>query len=380
MIDADERQKLRQAIAASMAVDRQILDRLREDIRPLIGETRRIQPRNTSSISLVAADGGNNQLQFDPFLAQLVRVVDSASNSYCLEVVTPSTSIDELSERQFHQPGGSTRLGEMMDYLGVRHLSDLSHFVQGAQAGRPTSTGWIQVYRELMEWAVLFHIVRAKDFGSDTLIVFDGLLRSVVFAQDLFVRYMEGISEGIERHWQGNRRHVYLVGVAKRSKILDRYRLAMALEGLLAVPYPAYVEISRELEERTGHRSQYAIGLNGIRDLEGGNRRVAGHMFFVKFGAATRDPVWPVDIYEPQLSSAQVILGSLLYDSLQGFPVPFYPRCLQQAHDHAALVGFDLDIMQDEIFNSIRFALGGQAPALDIFRLRDEDPAQARYS
>ncbi len=230
MIDADEREKLRQAIAVSMAVDRQILDRLRAEIRPLVGETRRIQPRNTSSISLVAADGGNNQLQFDPFLAQLVRVVDSASNSYCLEVVTPSTNIDELSERQFHQTGGSTRLGEMMDYLGVRHLSDLSHMIHGTQAGRPTSTSWIQVYRELMEWAVLFHIVRAKDFGSDTLIVFDGLLRSVVFAQDLFVRYMEGISEGIERHWQGNRRHVYLVGVAKHSKILDRYRLAMALE------------------------------------------------------------------------------------------------------------------------------------------------------
>jgi hypothetical protein len=380
MIDTDEREKLRQSIAASIAADRHLLDKLRAEIRPLVGETRRIQQRNTSSISLVAADGGNNQLQFDPFLIQMVRVVDSANNSHCLEVVTPNTSIDELSARQFGIEGEATRLGEMMEYLGVRHLSELSQMIHANPDGRAAGAGWIQVYRELIEWAVLFYIVRTKDFGNDTLIVFDGLLRSVVFAQDLFARLMEGMSESIDRHWQRNRSRVYLVGVAKRSKVLDRYRLAMALEGLLTVPYAAYVEVPRELEERAGHRSQYRIGLNAERDHEGGNLRVAGRLFWAKFGSATRDPIWPVDVYEPQVPSAQVILGSLLYDAVQGFPVPFYPRCLQQAHDHAALVGFDLDILQDEIFEGIRTSLGLQSSALDIFRLRDEDPAQARYS
>jgi hypothetical protein len=71
VIDTDEREKLRQAIAANIAADRQLLDQLRAKIQPLVGETPRIQVRNTSSISLVAADGGNNQLQFDPFLIQL---------------------------------------------------------------------------------------------------------------------------------------------------------------------------------------------------------------------------------------------------------------------------------------------------------------------
>ncbi len=380
MIDTDEREKLRRSIAASIAADRHLLDKLRAEIQPLVGETRRIQQRNTSSISLVAADGGNNQLQFDPFLIQMVRVVDSANNSHCLEVVTPNTNIDELSAHQFGSEGEATRLGEMMAYLGVRHLSELSQLIQASTDGRAANPGWIRTYRELIEWAVLFYLVRTKDFGNDTLIVFDGLLRSVVFARDLFARLMEGMSESIDRHWQRNHSRVYLVGVAKRSKVLDRYRLAMALEGVLAVPYAAYVEVPRELEERAGHRSQYRIGLNAGRDHEGGNLRVAGRLFWAKFGSATRDPIWPVDVYEPQVLSAQVILGSLLYDAVQGFPVPFYPRCLQQAHDHAALVGFDLDILQDEIFEGIRTSLGLQSSALDIFRLRDEDPAQARYS
>jgi len=363
-----------------MLADRRILDQLRMEIRPLVGAVRRIQQRSTSSMSLVAADGGNNQLRFDPFLVQMVRVVDSASNSYCLEIVTPSTAIDELSARQFTAPLGPTPLGMLMAYLGVRRLQDLSPMLQSGQGGRPTNTGWVQVYRELMEWAVLFHIVRDKDFATDTLIVFDGLLRSAVFAHEHFITFMRGIEEGIEAQLRRNRRRVYLVGVAKHSKILDRYRLAMSLEGLLAVDYPAYVEVPREIEDHAArNRSQYALGLNGVRDIEGGNRRVAGQLHFVKFGSGTRDPIWPIDIFQPQLPNAQVILGALLHDAVEGFPVPFYPRCLQQAHDHAALVGFDLDILQDEIFEGIRTALADQAPALDIFRLRDEDPAQSRY-
>ena len=42
-----------------------------------------------------------------------------------------------------------------------------------------------------MEWAILLTLVQKRQFGTDTLIVFDGLLRSIVFAGDLFRRYIE---------------------------------------------------------------------------------------------------------------------------------------------------------------------------------------------
>jgi hypothetical protein len=103
-------------------------------------------------------------------------------------------------------------------------------------------------------------------------------------------------------------------------------------------------------------------------------------MFFVKFGSGARDPIWPIDIFLPQLPEAQAILGYLLADATDGFPVPLYPRCLQKAHENAALVDFDLDVLQDEIFAGVRAALGDQAPVVDAFRLQDSDPAQARYS
>jgi len=70
-----------------------ILDELRAEIQPLKSATRRIQPRSTTAISLVGTDGGNNRIEFDPFMVQLIRVVDSSNNEYCLEAVTPTTDL-----------------------------------------------------------------------------------------------------------------------------------------------------------------------------------------------------------------------------------------------------------------------------------------------
>lgn len=379
MIDPSSQAQLRQAIADCIESDQGVLDALRAEIRPLRAMTHRIQPRATTSISLVGTDGGNNQLQFDPFLVQLIRVVDSSNNEYCLEAVSPTTPIDRLNARHLGADGTPiTALGEMMAFLGVDTLPKLSHMIRRTDTGRPVSPSWVQVYRELVEWAILFAILK-KDFGTDTLIVCDGLLRSKVFAGDLFPRLLAGMLQRVNEQWERNRRRIYIAGVAKHSKVLSRYRLAMALEGVLQVDYPAYVEVPREVEERAYVWSEFARGND--REEDGGeiNRFVGGKMFLVKFGASRRDHVWPVDIYEPQRGEAQVILGSMLADAINGFPVPHYPRCLQKAHENAALVDFDFDVLQDFIYEGVRAGLGGAAGTLDAFQLQDADPSQRRY-
>lgn len=379
MIDPESYALIKEAITGCIETDQGVLNALREEIRPLKSATRRIQPRVTTSISLVGTDGGNNQLQFDPFLVQLVRVVDSSNNEYCLEAVSPTMPIDKLNEHQFNGDGSPrTALGEMMTLLGVKSLQELSHMIRSSEKGKPVSPSWVQVYRELIEWAILFSILK-KEFGTDTLIVCDGLLRSKVFAKDLFQRLLKMIEWCIEAQFKSNRRHIYLVGVAKHSKVLSRYRLAMALEGVLQTDYPAYVEVPREVEERAYVWSEFARGDDRVG--EGGeiNKFVGGKMFLVKFGAHRRDPIWPVDIFVPQVSEAQLILGSMLADAINGFPIPNYPRCLQKAHENAALVDFDLDILQDFIYEGLRRSLGAEAPTLDVFQLQDADPAQHRY-
>ena len=380
MIDPSTQAQLKGAITDCIFSDRGILDALREEIRPLRSQTRRIQPRATTSISLVGTDGGNNQLQFDPFLIQLIRVVDSSNNEYCLEAISPTTPVEALRKKQFRDDRTpATALGEMMQVLNVHSLPEMSHMIRPPRdQDQPVSPTWVQVYRELVEWAVLLSIFK-KDFGTDTLIICDGLLRSKVFANNLFPKLLKEIEKRIENQWARSRRRVYLAGVAKHSKVLTRYRLAMALEGVLQTDYPAYVEVPREIEEKAYIWSEFARGDDRAMEGAEANKFVGGKMFLVKFGRGRRDPVWPVDIFTAQKEHASVILGSMLADAVSGFPVPCYPQCLQKAHENAALVDFDFDILQDNIYDGVRRALGLEASALDVFRLQDADPAQRRY-
>ena len=208
---------------------------------------------------------------------------------------------------------------------------------------------------------MLFSLVRQRVYGSDAIIIFDGLLRTMAFSKDLFSRYLRGMTEAIEQQYRERRRRIYLAGMAKASKVLDRSRLAMALEGVLATDYPAYVEVPREIEERAYTWGEYARGEDEVEPGSDVVRFAGGKMFLVKFGDRPRDPIWPVDVFLPQLQDSPTILGCMLADAQNGFPVPLYPRCLQKAHEAAALV--DFAVLQDQIINGISQVLGADAPS-----------------
>ncbi|KNZ68652.1 hypothetical protein Tfer_2743 [Thermincola ferriacetica] len=357
-----------------------LLDTLRREISVLNGEVRRIVPRNSTSISLVGTDGGNNKLKFDPFFVQVIRVVDSSNNEYYMDVITPTTKVEELNRRIFEDNESKLNsLKKMMEYLGVDNITKLSPMIKYNSPDKPISPSWVQVYRELVEWATLFAVVREKDFGTDTLILFDGLLRSKVFAGDLFAKYRRGLEEGIQKQFERNRRRIYIAGLAKHSKVLERYRLAMHIENIMTVNYPCYVEIPRSIEEKAYVWSEYARGDDIISEGTEVNKFVAGKMFFVKFGSGKQDPVWAVDILLSQAREAQQIIGCLLADAVNGFPIPFYPLSLQKAHENAALIDFDMNIIQDEILNALRISLGPDSDKIDIFRFVDTDPSINRY-
>jgi hypothetical protein len=175
VIDPETLGQLRTQVAGCVAGDRGLLDQLLEEVRPLESAQHRIQPRSTTSVSMVGTDGGNNELRFDPFLVQI-----SSQNQLWLEVVTPTTPVVALDARHFDNAGKpQSPLGRMMSALGVKSVADLTPVIQD-RSDRPRSPSWTNVYRELTEWAVLLELLH-KDYGSDTLIVFDGFLRSKVF-------------------------------------------------------------------------------------------------------------------------------------------------------------------------------------------------------
>ncbi len=386
MFDPDELPDLRAAIREATVRDRRLLDELRAEIRGLACEVKVIKPRSTTSVSLVASDGGNNKLVFDPFHVQLVRVVDSYGEQLCLDAVTPTTDIDALSKAQFNDDGSvKTALGRMMIDLGVepKSLHQLSHMIpdprKATEKPEEISPSWVLVYRDLCEWAALYERICYRNFATDTLLVRDGQLRSKLFRGEYFITFRKKLDEAIDRIHREMRRKVYLVGVAKHSKVLARYNLTMALENIMPSGAPRYVRIPRKLEAKAYIWPEYARGAETETGEGEAPKFVAGDMYFVRFGERSGDPVWSVDIFSSQSPHAQEIFGYLLADAIDGFPIPFYPRCLQRAHEHAQIVDFDLDILQDEVISAIRGLLGdGEAGILDGLRLQS-DVSNRRY-
>ena len=386
MFDPKELPYLRQTIRDATIRDRRLLDDLRKEVRSLSGEVRAIKPRSTTSVSLVASDGGNNKLVFDPFHVQLVRVVDSYGEQLCLDAVTPTTDTDILSRAQFKEDGSPrTALGQVMADLALtpRTLNQLSHMIPDGQKVREkpdeVSPSWVLVYRDLCEWAALYERICYRSFATDTLLVRDGLLRSKLFRGEHFINFRKRIEEAIERIRQETRRKVFLVGLAKHSKVLARYNLAMALEGTFSTGAPRYVRVPRALEAKAYVWPEYARGAETEESEGEAPKFVAGDMYFVRFGERSGDPLWTVDILSSQSQQAAEVFGYLLADATDGFPVPFYPRCLQKAHEYAEIVDFDLDILQDEVVVAVRGLLSEkEIPALEALRLQGDVSAR-RY-
>jgi hypothetical protein len=385
MFEPEDLPRLRDAIRQRAQSDRSILEELRNEVRSLKPEVRPIHPRSTTAVSLVASDGGNNQLVFDPFHVQLVRVVDSYGKQLFLDTVSPTTDPDQLCDAQFHADGApKTPLGRMMADFNVqpRSLHGLSPMLPEGRKVRENpeqvSPSWVLVYRDLCEWAVLYERICYDTFATDTLIVRDGLLRSKLFAKDYFIQYRKRIEAAIQDIHEKDRRKVFLVGIAKHSKVLTRYNLALAIEGILPSGEARYVRIPRILEAKAYVWPEYARGAETEGEGEA-PKFVAGDMFFVRFGKHSGDPIWTIDVFSMHGDKANEIFGYLLADAIAGFPIPFYPRCLQKAHEYAQIVDFDLDLLQDEILAAVRDLLSqDEKPILDAMQLTS-DFAGRRY-
>jgi hypothetical protein len=370
--------ELRRQIRAQAARDFGVLDELLAHARALGGGVRPIRPRSATSVALTAADGGNNAVAFNPFSLQIIRVVDSHGRELFLDVVSPTTDVAELSRGHLAR---GTALGRLVSDLGAGSLRELSPVL----AGR--SPRWVDVYRELCEWATLYDLVCHHDFAADTLVVRDGLLRSTVFAGDMLLRMGALMRAAIDAAASRSSRRVWLCGLAKHSAVLDRYRLALGLAGVFDRTIPCFAAVPEALLENVYRRRGYAgatrsTGRAGAdsqpADTRGGQS--LGEMYFVRFGPHAGDPVWTADVLTWQAADVQAIFGYLQADAAAGFPVPFYPLSLQQADAHSRVGDLDVEIIEDSLVEAVRDLVGeDRAHVVDALRL-STDVAARRYA
>jgi len=358
--------ELRRKIRQQAERDSRVLAELVGQARELAPDVRPIRPRAATAVALTATDGGNNAVAFNPFSLQIVRVVDSQGKELFLDVVSPGTDIGELSRQHLAE---RTVLGRLMTELGVTELRALCPMMTGR------SNRWVQDYRDLCEWATLYDLVCHHDFAADTLVVRDGLLRTPIFAHGTLAGIGQLMRAAIERQGRENRRRVWVVGLAKKTKVLDHYRLAMSLAGIFDHGMPCFVPVPGRMQASV-YQSQ-----DSLRDRDDGTASGnIGQMYFVRFGARSGDPIWTADLLAWQAADAQAVFGHLQADAAAGFPVPFYPFSLQQADAHSRVADLDVEIIEDSLVNAVRDLVGqDKAHIVDALRLTT-DVAARRYA
>jgi hypothetical protein len=368
MFEPEEIPQIKAAIQECTQVDSRLLDDLRSEVLEMRPNVRVIHPRTMNSFSLVASESTDNKLVYDPFYFQLIRVVDSNGRNLCLDVVTPSSNTNALSRRQFDDQGEpKTPLGRLMKDLNCNTLNELSPMIPtGAQMlEHPDriSRSWVQVYRDLCEWAVLYTTICYDDFANSTIIVKDGLLRSKIFrfvnGRPLFIEMMNRMQAAIDEVRKNKKIRIYFVGIAKHSQVLTRYSLAMQLEHIFPPGEARYARVPETMEERSYIWKEYMKKVEGEQEERGGEKAKysVGSLYLVRFGGSNGSPIWAIDLLASQTANDAEILGHLMGDTQHAFPVPHYPACLQKALAFSQIEDFDLDILQDEVIRTVRSIL-----------------------
>jgi hypothetical protein len=347
---------LRAKVLAAYKADDPLLQQFRQYARRLREGVKPLRAYSVNAVSFVSADGGDNRLTFNPAVLELIRVVDSRGNQCALDAVASTAKLDELEERaKPGTPSVVTPLERLCTDLGMK-LADLSYLIRGLE--RPgKSTGAMRCYRDIVEWAVLYDLVTGPNiqWGGDTILVRDGLLRTKSFKREVFPQIDQKLRDGVAAHARPNVM-LSLVGVAKQSAVLGRLAVALELEATFHKPFPCYAQVPDDIEAACYNFDRTWLDTYESSEPDDDGRRLyqsLGKLYLVKFGDRPLDPVWPVDLAEWQVANADKILGQLTVDAQQGFPIPDYPMCIQRAHDFAKLTGLEIHILQDLLLEGI---------------------------
>jgi hypothetical protein len=349
-------ESLKEKVLAAYKVDDPLLKKFRQYARRIGSSIRPLRKYSVNAVSFVSADGGDNRLTFNPAVVELVRVVDSRGNQCALDAIASTADLHELNERiKPNNPSVVAPLQRLCADLSV-NVTSLSYLLGGL--GDPSkSTGAIRCYRDVVEWAVLYDLITNPgiQWGGDTILIRDGLLRTKSFKREIFPKIDEKMRDGVSKHRERNV-SLSLVGVAKQSAVLGRLAVALELESAFHKPFPCYSEVPMDIEADCYNYDLTWLRTYETSDPQDDGRKLyqsIGKMYLVKFGDRPFDPVWPVDVAVWQVADVEKILGQLTVDAQQGFPIPDYPMSIQKAHDYAKLTGLEIEVLQDFLMHGI---------------------------
>jgi hypothetical protein len=307
------------------------VDRLRKLVQKLtISE---LNYRQCHAIAPVATDGGNNSLTFQPINIEIIRVVDSEGKEHVQKII-PLSADPEIFRRFFID---TPVLAKMLERIGAKY-EDISYLLPKGRedVDEHKIRGFVKTLREILEWAVLLEL--AWNPGpAKVLLLRDGLLRT----KSISAKIVPSLSKSFEDAYNAN--GCMIVGVAKRSKVLNYLSLALEMEGTFKKNYPCFCEVPEDLERESYNWDQTWF--------EG--KQVFGKMHLVKLIESPDGLVFPVDIPIWLMGKRKEVLEYLAETAKSSFPKLGYPHPLVKAHENAVLHGIEMEVLSDYMIGAV---------------------------
>ncbi len=332
-------QEIRNELRDAITKELPLLEEIRREVRQL--KVRELGYRQCYAIAPVATDGGENRFTFDPINLEIVRVVDSEGRQRFQKILPLSAGIDILQKMfqessQTHEP----LLSRFLERLGLDY-DDLSYVLE-AKATAGDLRQVIRPFRDIAEWAVLLDI--AWNPGRTKIVLMrDGLLRTEALSKDVMPKLAKSFEDAY------NQTGSLLVGVAKRSKVINYLSLAIYLEKTFARKSPCFCEVPENLEAKAYIWAKSWMGGHSF-----------GKLHLAKLVEHEDALVLPIDVPNWLLSRRKEVFEYLAETSKASFPVIGYPEPLQKAHDNANLRGLEMTILEHFLVDQI---VGAQTSA-----------------
>jgi len=295
-------------------------------------EIQEIGYRDCYSIATVATDGGENNLTFEPLNLEIIRVVDSEGIERIQKII-PVTTDPDFFIQMFEE---IDILNRFLNRLDVEY-SDVSYFlpVEKNNGQKTYFRTIIKNFRDILEWAVLLEMAWNPP-KNPTLLLRDGLLRSMSMKDATIHALSKSFSDAYDEHG------TFLVGVAKRAKVLNYYSMSLNLENAFAGKYPCYCEVPKKIEEEAYHRASVWVG-----------HRSFGDLYFAKLTDKKEGLILPIEIPHWLRERRKEVLEYVVWTSKMSFPTIGYPFPLMKAHENATLTGIEMEylgsLLKDEI-------------------------------
>ena len=277
-------------------------------------------------------------IYFNPFELDLVVISDSNENEI-MKFIVPKN--DNLTSEDFRYLDDFPEIDSFNSVLGVDSIVNASEILNNPYTAM-----------DIAEFACLFENL-VRDNNEPKLYLKDGLLRSKAIKHELIQNLLDTLKDNPRRK---------LVGVAKRSKVLNLISSALYIEHVFPPDFTGYIEVPLAVE-RMAYRW---TGRGRVSETNQGPLAFAfGKLYIAKLSSKSNllltleipyDYQNDENIYNRQ--EMNEIIGHLIKDSMMSYPILGYPQTIMRAHEKAVRCGFTASVWKEKIINYILNTIG----------------------